>query len=97
MHLGNGPVQGGDFSFAADGWVMELRDGDVLIYNPTAVHGTTEFEYAQAADGCMLDVRFFLLDENVKRLYNQVRRSLARQELLVCVNCAFVVTIRLSS
>ena len=54
MHLGEGPKQGGDFSFAADGWVMELQDGDVLIYNPSAVHGTTEFQYASAADGCLM-------------------------------------------
>jgi len=54
VHLGEGPLRGGDFAFAADGIVIELQHGDVLLYNPGAVHGTTEFEYVRAADGCLM-------------------------------------------
>ena len=65
VHLGNGPSRGGDFSFAADGHVVELRDGDVLVYNPLVVHGTTEFEYAHAADGCYM-LAFFCSAKTLK-------------------------------
>jgi hypothetical protein len=65
VHLGNGPLRGGDFAFAADGIVMELHHGDVLIYNPAAVHGTTEFEYVQAADGCLM-FAFFCSTKSLK-------------------------------
>ena len=54
MHLGDAPIAGWRFAFAADGIVIELQHGDVLIYNPGAVHGTTEFEYVRAADGCLM-------------------------------------------
>ena len=54
MHEGLGPVRGGDFSFVDDGWVMQLQHGDVLVYNPEAVHGTTEFEFARPTDGCIM-------------------------------------------
>ena len=58
LHEGEGPMRGGDFSFSDDGHVIELHHGDVLVYNPEAVHGTTEFEFAGAADGCLM-VAFF--------------------------------------
>ena len=74
MHLGDGPVHGGDFSFAADGVVMELKDGDVLIYNPQAVHGTTEFQYARAADGCLM-FAFFC---STRTLNGCITKSIAR-------------------
>ena len=74
VHLGDGPLCGGDFAFAADGIVMELHHGDVLIYNPAAVHGTTEFEYVQAADGCLM-FAFFC---STKSLKGCVTKSCAR-------------------
>ena len=33
---------------------MQLQHGDVLVYNPEAVHGTTEFEFARPTDGCIM-------------------------------------------
>ena len=43
IDLGKGPLAGGDFSFPGMGWVLGLKHGDVVIYNPQHHHGTTEF------------------------------------------------------
>ena len=39
-----GIISGGDFLFASVGNILEYKHGDVLIYNPTCYHGTTEFK-----------------------------------------------------
>jgi hypothetical protein len=44
LDYGNGILGGGDFSFVSVGNILECRSGDVLIYNPTIHHGTTEFD-----------------------------------------------------
>ena len=44
IDYGKGIISGGDFSFASVGNILECRHGDVLIYNPTCYHGTTEFK-----------------------------------------------------
>lgn len=72
VHLGQGPLRGGDFSFAADGIVMELCHVYVLIYNPAAVHGTTEFEYA--ADWCLM-FAYFCSTKSLKGLCDNVVKS----------------------
>ena len=50
IDLNDGPVAGGDFSFAGLGWVLKLEHGDVIIYNPQIYHGTTEFRMANPTD-----------------------------------------------
>jgi hypothetical protein len=44
LDYGRGIISGGDFSFASVGNILECKQGDVLIYNPTCYHGTTEFK-----------------------------------------------------
>jgi len=43
IDYGDGIKGGGDFGFAGIGHVLQCAHGDVLIYNPTHHHGTTEF------------------------------------------------------
>ena len=43
IDYGRGIIEGGDFSFASIGRVLQCKHGDVLIYNPQHHHGTTEF------------------------------------------------------
>jgi len=35
---------GGDFGFGSVGHVLQCKYGDVIVYNPTHSHGTTEFD-----------------------------------------------------
>ena len=41
---GRGIIGGGDFGFGSVGHVLQYRHGDVIVYNPTHPHGTTEFD-----------------------------------------------------
>ena len=43
VDYGRGVVAGGDFGFASNGWVLQCKHGDVLVYNGLCLHGTTEF------------------------------------------------------
>ena len=53
LHRGNGPIEGGDFAFAQEGWVLKVGPGNVLIYDPLELHGTTEMHLAGPDDGCI--------------------------------------------
>ncbi len=43
IDYGDGIKGGGDFGFASIRYVLQCAHGDVLVYNPTHHHGTTEF------------------------------------------------------
>eukprot|EP00966_Prymnesium_polylepis_P288769 6669873-Prymnesium_polylepis.1 len=43
LDFGRGVVEGGDFAFAAQGHILKCQHGDVLVYNGSKMHGTTEF------------------------------------------------------
>ena len=43
IDYGKGIKCGGDFGFGSIGHVLQCTHGDVLVYNPTHHHGTTEF------------------------------------------------------
>ena len=59
IHYGKGPLRGGDFSFASHGSVVKMRHGDILIYNPCVLHGTTEIEVMSPTDGCIM-IAFYM-------------------------------------
>ena len=44
LDYGRGVMSGGDFGFASVGLALECQHCDVIIYNLTHHHGTTEFE-----------------------------------------------------
>jgi hypothetical protein len=44
LDYGRGILGGGDFGFGSVGHVMQCKHGDVIVYNPTHPHGTTEFD-----------------------------------------------------
>jgi len=43
LDYGRGINGGGDFGFCSVGHVLQCKHGDVIVYNPTHPHGTTEF------------------------------------------------------
>ena len=53
LHRGKGPIEGGDFAFAEEGWVLKVEAGNILIYDPLELHGTTEMHLAGPDDGCI--------------------------------------------
>lgn len=53
LHRGKGPIEGGDFAFAEEGWVLKVEAGNILIYDPMELHGTTEMHLAGPDDGCI--------------------------------------------
>ena len=44
LDYGRGIIGGGDFGFGSVGHVLQCKHGDVIVYNPTHPHGTTEFD-----------------------------------------------------
>ena len=61
VDYGRGVLSGGDFSFASFGSVLKCHHCDVLIYNPTHHHGTTEFSlYPDDASSGSLFFAFFM-------------------------------------
>lgn len=46
LDVGDGPECGGDWAVADCGTGLKLVGGDVLVYNPSSLHGTTEFQLA---------------------------------------------------
>ena len=69
IDIGRGPIAGGDFSFAGYGWVLELAHGDVVIYNPTKYHGTTEFKM-NSPDDTRVMFAFFMSVDTVRAAVN---------------------------
>jgi hypothetical protein len=54
-------MSGRDFGFASVGLVLKCQHCDVIIYNPTYHHGTTEFElYPKDEDSGRLFFAFFM-------------------------------------
>ena len=44
LDYGRGIIGGRDFGFGSVGHVLQCKHGDVIVYNPTHPHGTTEFD-----------------------------------------------------
>jgi len=42
LDYGRGIIGGGDFGFTSVGHVLQCKHGDVIVYNPTHPHGTTQ-------------------------------------------------------
>ena len=65
LDYGKGIIDGGDFSFASIGRVLQCKHGDVLIYNPQHHHGTTEFHLYDGDDGSGRLFFAFFMKKNV--------------------------------
>ena len=77
LDRGAGVVAGGDFAFPTLGWVLKLCDGDILIYNPTIHHGTTEFHVDSTSNSRLMLAFYFSKNAfrgacNVKAIYDRV-------------------------
>jgi hypothetical protein len=44
LDYGRGIIGGGDFGCGSVGHVLQCKHGDVIVYNPTHPHRTTEFD-----------------------------------------------------
>ncbi len=61
VDYGRGIIFGGDFGFGSVGHVLQCKDGDVIVYNPTHPHGTTEFDlHLNEPDSGRLFFAFFM-------------------------------------
>ena len=61
LDYGRGIIGGGDFGFGSVGHVLQCTHGDVIVYNPTHPHGTTEFDlHANEPDSGRIFFAFFM-------------------------------------
>jgi hypothetical protein len=61
LDYGRGVMSGADFGFASVGLALECQHCDVIIYNPTHHHGTTEFElYPKDEESGRIFFAFFM-------------------------------------
>jgi hypothetical protein len=76
IDYGRGVESGGDFAFASIGAVLKCKHCNVLIYNPTHHHGSTEFSsYPDETTSGHLFFAFFM-KKNVLRLNRLLVRLL---------------------